>query len=159
VSRRSDSKRKKIIGFSPTTIIDTDHHLSSSQLVLLHRGPTYVPPCQMQIASSLPSNDILSKKFVSLRRHLAFLFSHYRLNIAVRLDCEPTIKNLFKEYFSTSSPLPLPIHQRALYEKKLVQSIRHQFKTDKLILRRPPIKIMSSILVVFVISIQKLLNT
>ena len=122
------------IGCSPSLIIDTDHHLSIEQVLFLSRGPTYVPSCQMHVLPSLPQDQIYSKQMGILQKQLSNFFSKYPIGIDRKPNFEKDLKTLFKENFS--SHLPTFIQQRALYERKLVQSIYLQLKKDQLILRR-----------------------
>ncbi len=46
-------------------------------------------------------------------------------------------KDIQKQFIkSFSQPIPLPVQQRVLYEKQLIESIQYQFKSNRLILRR-----------------------
>ena len=117
-------------------IIDTTtHSFNNKQIQLLNRGPTYVPPCQIYISSSYQSmNDIIKKQYASLKHQLAGIFSKYHINIALSLELEEQIHKQFTDLFSMS--IPTHIRQRALYEKKLIQSIQQSLKINNLILRR-----------------------
>jgi hypothetical protein len=133
VNRRSNNN--KYIGFSPTLFIDTVHHLSSQQLALLNRGPTYVPLCQMRtLLSSLPLKDILAQQYKPFHHQLNKFFFKYRVHLGRSTNFLDDIREQFMKNFF--KPLPTSIQQQALNEKKLVQSIRRQFKKDNLILRR-----------------------
>ena len=131
-----DAINETTTGFSPTMIIDTSfHQLTEEQLKLLNRGPTYVPPCQMHLESScLSINDIVKKQYAILRHCLNILFTKHDINQAQSTFIDKEIKDLFISIFSIS--LPSSIQQRALYEKRLVQSIRQYLKANNLILRR-----------------------
>ena len=113
----------KIIGFSPSVIIDTTYQLTDKQIELLNRGPTYVPPCQMHISSSFQStDDIVKKQYAPLKHQLNILFDKYSVHMTLKMNIEMEIYEQFKKYFTM--PLPSMIRERAIYELKLVQSIR-----------------------------------
>lgn len=125
----------KTSALSCTLIIDTKHSLTNKQVELLSRGPTYVPPCQMYISSSIGSiGDIVKKQYAPLRHQLTNLFSKYHINIALTMEIQRKIYDQFSEYFSL--PIPSDLQQRALYEKKLIQSIQYSLNKTNLILRR-----------------------
>ena len=123
------------IGFEPCLFIDTTKHLfNQQQLKFLSRGPTYVPPYQLHVSSlSLSKDDILRKQYVPLKRHLAWLFDKYKIDINLQFTIQNEIYRQFKQYFSMS----LPEHRlkRAIYEKKLTHRIRDLMKKNNLILR------------------------
>ncbi|CAF1455023.1 unnamed protein product [Adineta steineri] len=131
-----------ILSCSPTIFIDTSvHHrpLSTEQLKLLNRGPTYVPPCQSYV--SLPSFespdsliDRTKNQYKVLQHELNILFPKYNKNQLESANINKQIKDLYVNMFSTS--LTSTIRQRAKYEKELVQSIRIYLKENNLILRR-----------------------
>jgi hypothetical protein len=127
--------------FLPSLIIDKSLHqqqqqqLTTEQLKLLNRGPTYVSPCQMYVASSFVSmNEILDKQFTLLKHHLNILSVKFHINLSQSMFIQKEIKELFMNLFS--KPLPSPLYQRALYEKQLIESIRQHLKMNHLILRR-----------------------
>ncbi|CAF2104345.1 unnamed protein product [Rotaria magnacalcarata] len=123
------------IGFSSFLINDTTYELNDKQLLLLNRGATYVPPCQISIGSAGQSmNDILKKRYAPLKHQLTSLFANYHINIALSMEIQKKANDLFTEHFSSS--IPSNLHERALYEKHLIQSIRCSFKKKNLILRR-----------------------
>ena len=135
MNRRSIFNKITTTAFSPTLIIDTPHHLSNEQLQLLHRGPTYVPPCQLHLSSSSESIfDITLTQSAPLRRQFSSLFSKIGTFQAKSISFEETILKIFHQLFSL--PLTASIEKRALSEKQLVQSIRKYFKDNNLILRR-----------------------
>ena len=123
-----------ILSYSPTIFIDTSvHHrpLSTEQLKLLNRGPTYVPPCQSYV--SLPSFespdsliDRTKNQYKVLQHELNILFPKYNKNQLESANINKQIKDLYVNMFSTS--LTSTIRQRAKYEKELVQSIRIYLK-------------------------------
>ncbi|CAF1526409.1 unnamed protein product [Adineta steineri] len=131
-----------ILSCSPTIFIDTSlHHrpLSTEQLKLLNRGPTYVPPCQSYV--SLPSSesskfliDRTKNQYKVLQHELNILFPKYNIDKIKSANLNKQIKDLYVNIFSTS--LTSTNHQRAKYENELVQSIRIYLKENDLILRR-----------------------
>ena len=125
----------KRLGFSSSLIIDATHQFTEKQLQLLNRGPTYVPPCQTSILSSCHSmDDIVERKYAPLKHQLSNLFSKHHINIALSMEIEQKISDQFTNLFSL--PIASNLQQRALYEKYLIQSIRHSLKKNNLILRR-----------------------
>jgi len=134
---RQDEINETIIDFSPTMLIDTPfQQLTVEQLKLLNRGPSYVPPCQMhlEVSPSLSINDIIKERYAILRHSLNILLTKNKINTTQQMFIDKAIKDTFINSFSI--PLPSAIQQRALYEKRLVQSIRQHLKTNNLILRR-----------------------
>lgn len=128
-------KNTKTIGLSSTLIVDTKHSLTDKQMQLLNRGPTYVPPCQMYISSSVGSiGDIVEKQYAPFKQQLASLLSKYHINIALAMEIQKKIYDRFSHLFAT--PIPTELQQRALYEKKLIQSIRFSLNKNNLMLRR-----------------------
>ncbi|CAF4279646.1 unnamed protein product [Rotaria magnacalcarata] len=122
-------------GFSSFLIIDAIHQFSEKQLQLLNRGPTYVPPCQTSILSSCHSmDDIVERKYAPLKHQLNSLFSKHHINVALSLEIQQKISDQFADSFSV--PIPSNLHQRALYEDRLILSIRYYLKKNNLILRR-----------------------
>ena len=135
IHRRSIHSHSIRLGCSPTLILDTSHRLTSEQLQFLHRGPTYVSPCQVhKSASSLPLDVILHKQIAPLRRQMTRIFTKYPVDLSRRMNFEKEIQQLFHDSFAT--PIPEPLEERALYEKQLIRSIRFQLNKDNLILRR-----------------------
>ncbi|CAF2151217.1 unnamed protein product [Rotaria magnacalcarata] len=134
--QNDQQQQQQRIGFSTSLIIDTTHHtLTKKEIQLLNRGPSYVPPYQLSISSSMTTNDeIIKRKYAPLKHQLATLFSKYHINIAVSMDIEQKINEQFKNLFSSS--LPSTLRQRAQYEKHLVQSIHRSLLKNNLILRR-----------------------
>ncbi|CAF4274256.1 unnamed protein product, partial [Adineta steineri] len=131
-----------ILSCSPTIFIDTSlHHrpLSTEQLKLLNRGPTYVPPCQSYV--SLPSSessksliDRAKNQYKVLQHELNILFPKHNINKFESANLNKQIKDLYVNMFSTS--LTSTIGERAKYEKELVQSIQIYLQENNLILRR-----------------------
>ena len=136
IHRRSSYSNSIHLGCSPTLILDTTHHLSSEQLILLRRGPTYVSPCQVHTlsSSSLTADQILHQQIAPLRRQLTRVFTKYPVDLSRRMNFEKEIQQLFQDSFA--KPIPKPLEERALYEKQLTRSIRAQLNKDSLMLRR-----------------------
>ncbi|CAF4567441.1 unnamed protein product [Rotaria sp. Silwood2] len=135
VDTNEKEQTMKIVGFSGSLIIDTAYRFTNEQLQLLSRGPTYVPPCQMCILSSNESIDgIVKKQYAPLKHQLMSLFSKYKINLPLKIEIEEKTYNKFKDLFL--KPIPLNLYQRALYEKKLIQSVRYSLNKNNLILRR-----------------------
>ncbi|CAF4608751.1 unnamed protein product, partial [Rotaria sp. Silwood2] len=125
----------KIVEFSSSLIIDTTCRFTNEQLQLLSHGPAYVPPCQMYISSSNESiDDIVKKQYAPLKHQLMNLFSKYKIHLPLKIEIEEKTYNRFKDLFLKS--IPSNLYQRALYEKKLIQSIRYSLNKNNLILRR-----------------------
>ncbi|CAF4217810.1 unnamed protein product, partial [Adineta steineri] len=133
-----------ILSCSPTIFIDTSlhHHrrqLSTEQLKLLNRGPTYVPPCQSYVSlpaleSSKSLIDRTKNQYKVLQHELNILFPKYNIDKIKSANLNKQIKDLYVNMFSTS--LTSTIRERAKYENELVQSIRIYLKENNLILRR-----------------------
>ena len=112
------------------------HHLTYQQIKFLNCGPTYVPPCQIHILSksSLTLTEIVTKQIAPLRRGLTKLSTKYPVDLSRRMNFEKEIQQFFHESFVQT--IPAMIEERAIYEKKLVQSIQYQLKKNRLMLRR-----------------------
>ncbi|CAF4744805.1 unnamed protein product [Rotaria sp. Silwood2] len=135
VNTNEKEQTMKIVCFSASLIIDTTYRFTNEQLQLLGRGPTYVPPCQMYISSSNESiDDIVKKQYAPLKHQLMSLFSKYKINLSLKIEIEEKTYNKFKDLFL--KPIPSNLYQRALYEKKLIQSIGYSLNKNNLILRR-----------------------
>ena len=116
-------------------LMTCQHPLTEKQLQLLNRGPTYVPPCQMYVSSSYESlDDILRKQYAPLKHQLTSVFARYRINIALSMEIQKKVFDQFKEQFSLS--VPMCVQERALYEKRLIHTIRSSLKKKNLLLRR-----------------------
>ncbi|CAF1023286.1 unnamed protein product [Rotaria magnacalcarata] len=114
-------------GFSSFLIIDAIDQFSEKQLQLLNRGPTYVPPCQTSILSSCHSMyDIVERKYAPLKHQLNSLFSKHHINVTLSLEIQQKISDQFADSFSV--PIPSNLRQRALYEDRLILSIRYSLK-------------------------------
>ncbi|CAF5049540.1 unnamed protein product, partial [Rotaria magnacalcarata] len=135
INTNENGQKPNNSGFSSFLIIDAIHQFSEKQLQLLNRGPTYVPPCQTSILSSCHSmDDIVERKYAPLKHQLNSLFSKHHINIALSLEIQQKISDQFADSFSV--PIPSDLHQRALYEDRLILSIRYYLKKNNLILRR-----------------------
>ena len=130
--------REPYLRFSPSFIVDASTDtLTYEQVQFLNRGPTYVPPGQLYVASA-PSetseHDRIQKQYASLKHDLSSLFARYNINTARSMFIQKTVHDAFTEIFSI--PLPRHLYQRALHEKHLVESIQQHLKAHRLILRR-----------------------
>ncbi|CAF4928132.1 unnamed protein product, partial [Rotaria socialis] len=135
INTNENGQKSNNSGFSSFLIIDAIHQFSEKQLQLLNRGPTYVPPCQTSILSSCHSmGDIVQRKYAPLKNQLNSLFSKHHINIALSLEIQQKISDQFTDSFSV--PIPSNLHQRALYEDRLILSIRYSLKKNYFILRR-----------------------
>ncbi|CAF2234943.1 unnamed protein product, partial [Rotaria magnacalcarata] len=135
INTNENGQKSNNSGFSSFLIIDDIHQFSEKQLQLLNRGPTYVPPCQTSILSSCHSmDDIVQRKYAPLKHQLNSLFSKHHINIALSLEIQQKISDQFTDSFSV--PIPSNLHQRALYEDRLILSIRYSLKKNNFILRR-----------------------
>ncbi len=139
-STTTDDQNVKTIGFVSHLIIDstvttTTHSLTDKQIQLLSRGPTYVPPCQIHTSSSSQSiDDIIKILYAPLKHQIAAIHTKYETDANLSVNFERDVYDQFKDHFSQS--IPSYIRQRALYEMKLAQTIRHSLKQNDLILRR-----------------------
>ncbi|CAF1675857.1 unnamed protein product, partial [Rotaria magnacalcarata] len=135
INTNENGQKSNNIGFSSFLIIDAIHQFSEKQLQLLNRGPTYVPPCQTSILSSCHSmDDIVQRKYAPLKHQLNSLFSKHHINIALSLEIQQKISDQFTDSFSV--PIPSNLHQRALYEDRLILSIRYSLEKKIFIFRR-----------------------
>jgi len=126
-----------LIGFGPCMSVHMTHSLTKKQLQLLNRGPTYVTPCQLFSSSSLSSMDDTTKELYGpLKLQLTRLFAKHQVNIALSMNIHTQLWDQFNDAFS--KPIPVDLGQRALDEKKVIQSIRQtlQQRQPHLILRR-----------------------
>ncbi|CAF3804954.1 unnamed protein product [Rotaria sp. Silwood1] len=125
----------KIMPSSSSIIIDVQHPFNDKQLQLLSRGPSYVPPCLIYTSLSNESMvDIVKKQYAPLKHQLNNLFLKYKINLNLQMEIHKKVYDLFKDLFSKS--IPSSLSQRALYEKKLIESIRTSLKKHNIILRR-----------------------
>ncbi|CAF1285263.1 unnamed protein product [Rotaria sp. Silwood1] len=125
----------KIMSSSSSIIIDVQHPFNDKQLQLLSRGPSYVPSCLMYTSLSNESmGDIVKKQYAPLKHQLNNLFLKYKVNLNLHMEIHKKLYDLFKDLFSKS--IPSSLSQRALYEKKLIESIRISLKKHNIILRR-----------------------
>ena len=128
------------IGFLSSLVldprVDINHRLNDEQRQLLHRGPTYVPPCQLHLSmpSSSSISDLVKKQYAPLQHQMALLFSQYNIDIARQEYMKSQIKQEFTNAFSQT--IPEAILCRASHEKQHVQSIRTTLKSNQWILRR-----------------------
>jgi hypothetical protein len=135
VTKTDKDQNMNKIGFVPRLIIDTPYSLTDKQIQILNRGPTYVPPCQTHISSSCQTtDDIIKKLYAPLKHQLAAMHFKYGIDINLSMEFQDKINEQFKDHFSV--PIPSDIQQRALYEMKLVYTIRRSLKQKNLILRR-----------------------
>jgi hypothetical protein len=125
------------IGFLPSLIIHDPslvHPLTDEQCKLLNRGPTYIAPCQMYLSTKESMKDMIEKQYTVLQHHLSIFYAKLHLNPSQSMFISKEIKEAYTDIFSIR--LSPSLHQRALYERRLIQSIRQQLKTNHLILRR-----------------------
>ena len=139
IEKDKKEENVKRTSFLASLIIDPTiravHYLTDQQLQLLNRGPTYVTPCQMHVSSSFETiDDIVNKQYAPLKHQLAVLFDKYRADISRQLHFNKYAYIEFKKLYST--PIPTDIYERAIYEKKLIQSIQYFLMKNNLILRR-----------------------
>ena len=135
---KGKEKDQHRIGFLSSVVfdprIDDEHYLlDDRQHRLLHRGPTYVPPCQLHLSVS-SVDDCIRKQYAPLQHKLALLFARYSIGIARQENIKGQIKKEFKAVFSR--PIPDDILRRARHEIQCVQSIRTTLTNNNWILRR-----------------------
>jgi hypothetical protein len=142
------NKRKKTnfqrIGFLSNLIIDPtiaqQHHLINQQVQLLNRGPTYVAPYQIHLSSSFSQtttttmDNRLAQQYATLRHQLAIVFDKFHVHLSTSTNFHKYAYQEFKNLYSI--PISQDIYQRALYEKKLIQSTQYSLQKHNLILRR-----------------------
>ncbi|CAF1200310.1 unnamed protein product [Rotaria sp. Silwood1] len=135
---RGNIDKTRSIPFANHLIIDSNitHQLTKDQLALLNRGPTYVPPCQLQcLASSyLSQHTLLTEQYQSLVTTLTDLGTQYSIDIEKVNELQQKVHDEFLMAFSTL--IPPRICHRASYEQHLIQVIQHMLKSNELVLRR-----------------------
>jgi len=138
--RKQEKMTTKQIGFISNLIIDPttmiEHHLTNQQLQLLNRGPTYVAPGQLHVSSSSfqTMDDRIKKQYAPLKHQLAIIFNKFNTYAASSWNFQEDAYKAFKNLYSI--PLPNDIYQRAVYENKLIRSIRYSLTKNNFILRR-----------------------
>lgn len=108
--------------------------MTIEQILLLSRGPSYVPPGQMHVSPSLNFNDLANTQMKPLLQQIHAFFNQYQIGISRKAGFLTELKRIFNQYFHVS--LPNSIEQRATAERQLILSIRQQLERDQLILRR-----------------------
>jgi hypothetical protein len=104
-------------------------------MAFLHRGPSYVPPCQLHLPSAHRSLDqLLVEQMAPLRRQLTRVFTKYPVDLSRRMNFEREVQHLFQQSFSVA--VPPVLKQRVIDENQLMHSIRDQLRDDQLVLRR-----------------------
>ncbi|CAF4330785.1 unnamed protein product [Rotaria sp. Silwood2] len=122
-------------GRSLFVIMDTNYKFPDQHLQLISRGPTYVPPFQLSINSSIQTiEDRIKKQFAPLKHQLNSLFSNNHINLGLSMEINNKMMDAFRENFSLT--IPEVYEQRAKYERKLIQTIRYLLMNNNLILRR-----------------------
>lgn len=138
--QKGKEKDQHRIGFLSSVVVDPgidDEHylLDDQQHRLLHRGPTYVPPCQLHLSVSSSSvDDCIRKQYAPLQHKLALLFARYSIGIARQENIKGQIKQELKAVFSR--PIPDDILRRARHERQCIRSIRTTLTKNNWILRR-----------------------
>lgn len=142
INAEGEDSKKRIqrIGFLPSLLIDPtvgslSSYLTTQQLQLLKRGPTYVAPCQIHVSSQFPTHtEMILQEYAPLKRQLAIIFDRFHVDINRSSNFQRDAYESFTKHFSI--PIPTTIYQRALYEQQLIQSIQSLFKKNNLCLRR-----------------------
>lgn len=135
---RVSSSLTKRIGFYSSLIIDVSNSLSFEQIRLLNRGPTYSVPVQLCISSEKQQQQDetrLRKKYAPLKHQLNLIFNKYHIHIALSMEIQKKIYDVFVKYFSTTI-LSDALRQQVFYETNTIHSIQSILKDQKLILRR-----------------------
>ncbi|CAF1435315.1 unnamed protein product, partial [Rotaria sordida] len=134
-SSNDNDKHMKKFGFSSFVIMDTNNKFTDKQIELLNRGPSYVPPFQLSISTTIKTmDDRIKKQYAPLKHQLTNLFGNSRINIALSMEITKQIFQEYKENFSIT--IPTKYKERANYERKIIQSIRYLLSKNNLILRR-----------------------
>lgn len=130
-------------GLSSLIIDPSVKHLlnqfTTQQLQLLRRGPTYILPYQLHLPSMKTSDEErLKKQYGPLHQRLVILFSKYHIPLTQQENLKFELKKEFHHLFSTTNThLPNTKQlQGALYEDRMVRSIRSTLKQHHLFLRR-----------------------
>lgn len=114
-------------------IIYSQHSLSTEQLSMLNRGPSYVLPCHMRL-NSTNIDTVLNEQMAPLRKQLTQIFAYHKIHLARRFQLEKLGKDLFYECFKQT--VPESIMQRSQYEHDVLASIRISLEEHDLCLRR-----------------------
>lgn len=133
---RSLFHHRNHIGFLNNLEIDSNiikkNYLNKEQLKLLHRGPSYVAPCQLQLKSL---NHFLEKQYQPLQQQLLVdLVKQYPNDQKLFQTIEQKTKEEFYKLFSLSDHTSLL--QRAYHEQQLINTIQQGLHQHQLILRR-----------------------
>ena len=118
------------IGFINNLEIDSNimqkkinKHFNKEQLKLLHRGPSYVPPCQLQLKSL---NQFLDKQYQPLQQQLLVdLVKKYPNDKKLFQNIEQKTKEEFYKLFTLSDHnlSTSLILQRAYHEQQIINTI------------------------------------
>ena len=114
--------------------VNYQQYFNKRQLEFLNRGPTYIPPCQLQVQTSFQTIDsMVSKQYQTLQRQLTLLLKTYTNSFNID-EFHNELKDEFRHIFSTI--IPTYVRQRALHEQTLIKSIQQTLKTHNLCLSR-----------------------
>lgn len=136
----ADSDPVTHMGLPVNVINTTTYALTNEQERLLCRGPAYVPVAQMYSrflrgsTRLAQTTDLVKKLYAPLQHRLASLFYKHHINIALSMEMNKVVYEVFKDCFGIG--LPKNVEQRARFEKQLVRSIRQWALERGLILRR-----------------------
>ena len=133
----NDNKDNRI-GFLNNLEIDSNrikNYFNKQQLKLLHRGPTYVAPCQLQQLKSSLNQFLLEKQYQPLQQQLLVdLVKKYPNDEKLFQTIEQKIKEEFYKLFSLSPHNS--IIQRGYNEQQTIGTIQQCLHDHQLILRR-----------------------
>ena len=131
------------IGFINNLEIDSNimqdkinKHFNKEQLKLLHRGPSYVPPCQLQLKSL---NQFLDKQYQPLQQQLLVdLVKKYPNDKKLFQNIEQKTKEEFFKLFTLSDHnlSTSLILERAYHEQQIISTTQQCLHQHQLILRR-----------------------
>ena len=133
-----DHNNNNRLGFINNLEIDSNrikNYFNQEQLKLLHRGPSYVAPCQLHLKSL---NQMLEKQYQPLQQQLLVdLVKKYPNDQELFHTIEEKTKEEFYKLFSLSDHTPSTfILERAYHERQLISTIQQCLHTHQLILRR-----------------------
>lgn len=114
-------------------------HFTTQQLRLLQRGPTYILPYQLHLPAMFSTDDErLKKQYGPFHQRLVMLLSKYHVPLLQQENLKAELKKEFHTLFSaTTNTLPNQKQlQRAIYEDRMVRSIRSILQRHQLFIRR-----------------------
>lgn len=121
-----------------SAIVEVATSLTDAHLLMLSRGPKYVPKCQSYFSAHLTIDDIVEREY---QRMSTIIMNCLTVNCVSATDGRATLflvslKNLLRHLYTTK--LPKKLACRARQEHILTKQIRHRLRApcNRLVLRR-----------------------